>query len=1345
MTKEYWLEGLARQVTSGKKSFEDALEYVGDFVQRGMVSQEIQKSESKNIYNKTAESEPTEYLLALSLLNKAWQANLRQEYEVACSSFRIATIARGLSRLALAVECLDECLVYFEAHEKTWQLIFALQELVAIHLETDKPYDAVKYSQRAFCVLEEQAKIRSNGWKKNEAPMLGNVGQILLLCGVNLLNRALAEDAIQPLRNSLAVFSWLCYEPAQSEVLGILGTAYYRCGRSQKAVECYLESLAMGEKCSLSYNKAPLLVNLGIASLSLGQVKIAFEYSQKALEIAENLGDDQHRIMAWGNLGDIFLHKSEISQALEYYGKAEKLAFAIGNLALRANYLQKMGSAYRDASDWEQSLKSYGKALEIAEQMEDIVQIGNCKGNMGNVYRDICRWEDALSLYREAFAIAEKTQDLRNQGNWLGNSAVIRQQQGEETEALELYERAIQIARDAQDPLSESNWHGNMGNVYRDIGSLQKAIQKYEQALAIVEKTGERRKEGMFLVNIGSAYLHLGYVALAFEYYRRAFAIAQKSEDKVSQQSVLGNMGNAYYRENKLEDAIECYKNAEKIADEIGMKQHRICWLGNLGNAYRSQNKIEQAAQMYRQSLEISRQIRDQRGEASQICNLAHIYRLQGNRGLALQMYQQARNIHQSIGNKDGERITLVSLGIFHYEGDQFLLAHEYFQQSLELLEGLRDISALGPLPEIFMESEMDMYQAMVECCLRLYKDMEAWHWSEKARTHFLTTGIAARNIEPSPNVPKELREKYKGVRQAKFEAQARKQLYMTGQSTENPQNLDFWESQWKEVIRSIQPYAPEFSNVFFPQDTSLTEFQAMIQEDSLWIEFFVSPASMIIFMISHSEFQVLKIPEFTEAVLTEIATKWDRLYQKTKIHQDYRSLRAFFTQEKKNTFVEKYLREMIAQYQQYRTLWEQCNSLKDKIKAEAIPNVKMAYKEEFKQISSRLRSLQNWLDKIQLQHEHWENLEKFLHSGELLSSTLVLLEAYYRRCWEENITTTLQKLSAFLYPFLNRLSSDTWKNIQKIILVPHQNLQMLPLHLLTFQGTLVCDAYAVTYSPSAKAFLDIQKRNRIMQENPIGKMVGIATDPTAEIENSLYHEMEIAEKLFTDHGYDIEILRGKHAKTEDVLEKTREAMFIYFSCHALFAGDILQSGLLLHDGKLSLLQILLECSVEKAVLVILSACETGMAIPGKTSEYLSLASSFLYAGAGHVLGTLWSVNELSTSLLMGRFLREYLSTQNPSASLQKAQNWLRELQAFDVQKYLETILSPHLEPDKVKATSTHEQMLFGIAHILREKNNATLDENAQEKWKNFLAKLIQSPQSKIYEHPYYWAGFYVI
>lgn len=265
------------------------------------------------------------------------------------------------------------------------------------------------------------------------------------------------------------------------------------------------------------------------------------------------------------------------------------------------------------------------------------------------------------------------------------------------------------------------------------------------------------------------------------------------------------------------------------------------------------------------------------------------------------------------------------------------------------------------------------------------------------------------------------------------------------------------------------------------------------------------------------------------------------------------------------------------------------------------------------------------------------------------------------------------------------------------------------------------------------------------MQENPIGKMVGIATDPTAEIENSLYHEMEIAKKLFTDYGYDTEILWGEYAKTKDVLTKTQEAMFIYFSCHALFAGDILRSGLLLHDGKLSLLQILLECSIEKAVLVILSACETGMAIPGKSSEYLSLASSFLYAGAWHVLGTLWSVNELSTSLLMGRFLREYLSAQNPSISLQKAQNWLRELRASEVQKYLESILHPHLEPDAIKATTTQEQMLFGIAHILREKNSTTWDENAQEKWKNFLAKLIQSPQSKIYEHPYYWAGFYVI
>jgi CHAT domain-containing protein len=51
---------------------------------------------------------------------------------------------------------------------------------------------------------------------------------------------------------------------------------------------------------------------------------------------------------------------------------------------------------------------------------------------------------------------------------------------------------------------------------------------------------------------------------------------------------------------------------------------------------------------------------------------------------------------------------------------------------------------------------------------------------------------------------------------------------------------------------------------------------------------------------------------------------------------------------------------------------------------------------------------------------------------------------------------------------------------------------------------------------------------------------------------------------------------------------------------------------------------------------VVLSACETGLIdFREVADEHYGLPTGFLYAGAPTVYGSLWSVNDLSTALLL--------------------------------------------------------------------------------------------------------------
>jgi CHAT domain-containing protein len=79
------------------------------------------------------------------------------------------------------------------------------------------------------------------------------------------------------------------------------------------------------------------------------------------------------------------------------------------------------------------------------------------------------------------------------------------------------------------------------------------------------------------------------------------------------------------------------------------------------------------------------------------------------------------------------------------------------------------------------------------------------------------------------------------------------------------------------------------------------------------------------------------------------------------------------------------------------------------------------------------------------------------------------------------------------------------------------------------------------------------------------------------------------------------------------------------------------------------------------ADLVVLSACETALGREVLGEAPMSIAHSFLRAGAGSVVATLWKVPDTSTALLMKEFYRQMLQEhRSPQAALQRAQESLR-------------------------------------------------------------------------------------
>jgi CHAT domain-containing protein len=101
-------------------------------------------------------------------------------------------------------------------------------------------------------------------------------------------------------------------------------------------------------------------------------------------------------------------------------------------------------------------------------------------------------------------------------------------------------------------------------------------------------------------------------------------------------------------------------------------------------------------------------------------------------------------------------------------------------------------------------------------------------------------------------------------------------------------------------------------------------------------------------------------------------------------------------------------------------------------------------------------------------------------------------------------------------------------------------------------------------------------------------------------------------------------------AELLSLLENT-PAHVLHLACHAVQDSEPLNSAIMLHDGKLTIEDIM-QLSLPQATLAYLSACQTAKGDQNAPDQAVHIAASMLFCGFRSVIGTLWCVVAFVTS-----------------------------------------------------------------------------------------------------------------
>ncbi|WP_157135552.1 CHAT domain-containing protein, partial [Kamptonema sp. PCC 6506] len=167
----------------------------------------------------------------------------------------------------------------------------------------------------------------------------------------------------------------------------------------------------------------------------------------------------------------------------------------------------------------------------------------------------------------------------------------------------------------------------------------------------------------------------------------------------------------------------------------------------------------------------------------------------------------------------------------------------------------------------------------------------------------------------------------------------------------------------------------------------------------------------------------------------------------------------------------------------------------------------------------------------------------------------------YNKSTWGNALSQRLITLAASLH--LNQILAQLPPTIEKLILIPHRDLHLLPLHALSATRNLpnsetktgyLLDLYTngIQYAPSSQFLERLHQRQR-PPINDIFPLFAIQ-NPTEDLR---YTEIEVEEisRAFNPHAH---ILKRRDAtkiafNSEATLKKLTDSYYAHFSCHGSF------------------------------------------------------------------------------------------------------------------------------------------------------------------------------------------------
>ncbi len=231
----------------------------------------------------------------------------------------------------------------------------------------------------------------------------------------------------------------------RAEVLESMGDLWTGLGDYPKALEHYLECLALRESLNDIQGAGLALSAIGIVYGLTGDYEAAFEYFTRSLTAFRESEDRYHEVKALTNLGSIYYTRGELERALEQALRAMAIYEALGDRPNLGHTLTMIGAIHEKWGKSSAAMEFYMRAYALLDQTTDDEPRVAILLNIGRLYVVMGLPDDALFIFDQAIRIAEAINDLHMQYQVHRAIAELHEQAGRPWPALEHFKHYAEI------------------------------------------------------------------------------------------------------------------------------------------------------------------------------------------------------------------------------------------------------------------------------------------------------------------------------------------------------------------------------------------------------------------------------------------------------------------------------------------------------------------------------------------------------------------------------------------------------------------------------------------------------------------------------------------------------------------------------------------------------------------------------------------------------------------------------------------------------------------------------------------------------------------------------------